>query len=163
MTKHAAKQTKLQPVTEGFRADEDLPVIPVKFNATDAVSASSHAHPRGQLIYASQGIIRVLTPVGTWLVPPTQAIWIPPNIEHDVTFPGKVALFSLFVANSECPRLLPTCAVLKVTALLRELIIRACDLGDKYQVADASYRFMMVLIDEIARGETTEIELPLLS
>lgn len=160
MTKHAAKRTKLQPVTEGFRTDEHLPVIPLRFNATDAVSASPHSHPRGQLIYASHGVVRVVTPEGTWLVPPTQAIWIPPNIEHDVTFPGEVALFSLFVANSTCQQLLQTCAVLKVTALLRELIIRACDLGDKYQVADASYRFMMVLIDEIARAETTEIELP---
>ena len=160
MTKHAAKQTKLQPVTEGFRADEHLPVIPVKFKVTDAISASAHAHPRGQLIYASHGVIRVITPVGTWLVPPTQAIWITPNIEHDVTFPGEVVLFSLFVANSKCHQLLQTCAVLKVTALLRELIIRACDLGDKYQAGSASYRFMMVLIDEIARADITEIELP---
>lgn len=160
MTKHAAKQTRLKPVTDGFRVDEDLPVIPIKFNATDAVSASSHAHPRGQLIYASRGVVRVVTPVGTWIVPPTQAIWIPPNIEHDVTFPGDVALFSLFVANSKCQQLSQTCAVLKVSGLLRELIIRACELGDQYQAGDSSYRFMQVLIDEIVRAETTELELP---
>lgn len=160
MTKHAAKQTKLQPVTEGFRVDEHLPVIPLRFNATDSVSASAHAHPRGQLIYASHGVVRVVTPEGTWMVPPTQAIWIPPNIEHDVTFPGEVALFSLFVANSACQQLSRTCTVLKVSGLLRELITRACDLGDKYQAGSASYRFMMVLIDEIARADITEIELP---
>ena len=160
MTKYAAKQTTLKPVTDGFRPDDDLPVIPIKFTTKDAVSASPHSHPRGQLIYASHGVVRVITPIGTWLVPPTQAIWIPPNIEHYVTFPGEVALFSLFVANAKCQTLSQTCAVLKVSGLLRELIMRACELGDKYQREDASYRFMMVLIDEIARAQITEMELP---
>lgn len=160
MTKYAAKQTTLKPVTDGFRPDDDLPVIPIKFTTKDAVSASPHSHPRGQLIYASHGVVRVITPIGTWLVPPTQAIWIPPNIQHDVTFPGEVALFSLFVANAKCQTLSQTCTVLKVSGLLRELIMRACELGYPYKTEDASYRFMMVLMDEIARAEITQMELP---
>lgn len=160
MPTYKEKQTTLRPVTEGFRSDQDLPVIPIRIEAQDAASASAHAHPRGQLIYASHGVVRVVTPMGTWLVPPTQAIWIPPDVEHDVFFPGKVTLFSLFVAKAECDQLTKACTVIKVSTLLRELIIRACDWGDAYRPQDAGYRFMQVLIDEMARAETTNIDLP---
>lgn len=160
MTKRKEKQTKLRPVTEGFRAEEDLPVIPIKMEAENAASASSHVHPRGQLIYASHGVARVVTPMETWLVPPTQAIWIPPNLEHDVFFPGKVTLYSLFVTKSACKDLPSSCTVLKVTTLMREMIIRACDWGDQYKPNDAGYRFMQVLINEIGLAEPTLIGLP---
>lgn len=160
MTRLKAKQTKLKPVTEGFRTEEDLPVIPIKMEVEDAASASSHAHPRGQLIYASHGVVRVVTPMGTWLVPPTQAIWIPPNLEHDVFFPGKVTLYSLFMTEAACMNLPSSCKVLKVTTLMREMIIRACDWGDQYKKIDSGYRFMQVLIDEIGLAEPTLIDLP---
>lgn len=160
MTKHKEKQTTLKPVTVGFRADEDLPIIPIKMEVQDAASASSHAHPRGQLIYASHGVVRVVTPKGIWLVPPTQAIWIPPNLEHDVFFPGKVTLFSLFLTYSSCDRLPKACTVLKITTLMREMIMRACDWGEHYQPQDAGYRFMQVLIDEISLAGATHIDLP---
>lgn len=160
MPKYKEKKTKLRPVSDGFRADKDLPIIPIKMEVQDAASASSHAHPRGQLIYASQGVVRVVIPVGTWLVPPTQAIWIPPNLEHNVYFPGKVTLYSLFIAQSSCSRLPASCTVLKVTTLLREMISRASDWGDQYVPQDAGYRFMLVLIDEISLAESTILDLP---
>lgn len=160
MTKYKEKQTTLRPVTEGFRVEEDLPVIPIRLEVQDAISASAHSHPRGQLIYASHGVVRIITPLGTWLVPPTQAIWIPPNLEHDVFFPGKVTLFSLFMSEAAC-RLLPeSCTVLRVTTLMREMIIRACDWGDRYQPRDTGYRFMQVLVDEISLAEPTPMVLP---
>lgn len=160
MTKYKEKKTKLEPVTEGFRAEEGLPVIPIKMEVEDAASASAHAHPRGQLIYASHGVVRVITPMGTWLVPPTQAIWIPPNLEHDVIFPGKVTLYSLFMSEDSCKYFPKSCAVLKVTALMREMIVRACDWGDQYKLGDPGYRFMQVLIHEISLSEPTLIDLP---
>lgn len=160
MTKYKEKQTTLQPVTEGFRAEENLPVIPLRLDVQDAVSASAHSHPRGQLIYASHGVVRVITPLGTWLVPPTQAIWIPPHLEHDVFFPGKVTLFSLFVSEAACCPLPEACTVLRVTTLIREMIIRACDWGDRYRHQEAGYRFMQVLIDELSLAEPTPIDLP---
>jgi AraC-like DNA-binding protein len=160
MPLNKVKQTILKPVTEGFREDRDLPVIPVKVEAEDALSAKPHSHPRGQLIYASRGVVRVITPDGNWLVPPTQTIWIPPHVEHDVFFPGKVTLYSLFVSEAECCLLPGTCTVFKVSPLLREMILRAFDWGDSYLPHSAGYRFMYVLIDEIARSELTKIDLP---
>lgn len=138
----------------------DLPIIPIKVETEDAASASPHAHPRGQLIYASQGVVRVITPNGTWLVPPTQTIWLPPNIEHDVYFPGRVTLYSLFISSAQSLTLPPACTVLKVSPLLREMIFRAFEFGDSYKPDSPGYRFMRVLIDEIARSKPTRIDLP---
>jgi AraC-like DNA-binding protein len=160
MTKYKEKKTILKPVTAGFRIDNDLPVIPIELNVQDAVSASAHSHPRGQLIYASHGIVRIVTTLGTWLVPPTQAIWIPPNLQHDVIFPGKVTLYSLFMSETACKRLPKICTVLKITALIREMIMRASEWGDQYQPQDQGYRFMQVLIDELSLADATLIDIP---
>lgn len=74
MPTYTVKQTRFRPVTAGFRDEPHIPIISVRMEIKDAGCATSHAHPRGQLIYASHGIARVITDFGTWLIPPTQAI-----------------------------------------------------------------------------------------
>lgn len=44
-----------------------------------------HSHSRGQLAYASSGVIKVYTDSGSWIVPPSQAVWIPGGIRHSLT------------------------------------------------------------------------------
>lgn len=160
MPTYNGKATKLRSVTTGFRQEPALIVIPLKLEIERAQCAAPHAHPRGQLVYASQGIVRVLTQEGTWLTPPTQAVWIPPNIEHETTFPAKVTLYSLFVSPESCASMPSKCMVLKVDNLLREMIVRSLIWSDTYEIGDAGFRFMQVLLDEVSRAEPTEIQLP---
>ena len=39
-----------------------------------------HTHPRAQLIFAAEGVMRVVTAEGAWVVPPQRAVWLPAGV-----------------------------------------------------------------------------------
>jgi AraC-like DNA-binding protein len=51
-------------------------------------SYRSHHHPWAQLAYPIRGAIRICAAGMAWIVPPNRAVWIPPEIDHDVTVLG---------------------------------------------------------------------------
>ncbi|UFS72009.1 helix-turn-helix transcriptional regulator [Geomonas sp. RF6] len=155
------KLPKLTPIEIGYRIDASLPVIPFAMEVNRAGCAAPHAHPRGQFIYASSGVMRVVSREAIWVVPPSQGVWVPPEVDHEVYFPGEVALRNLFIDPSVTPVLPPACAVLKVSPLLRELILRAVEVGEEYRPETAAWRLMQVLVDELRRAEETKLSLPM--
>src|SRR6201987_3067404 len=87
-----------------------------------------HFHDRDQLVYASRGVMTVRTRDGDWVVPTHRAVWIPAEVPHMITMSGMVAMRTLYLK----PRLAGTmprgCCVAHVSALLRKLVLHACDL-----------------------------------
>ncbi len=156
-----AKLPKLAPIEIGWRTEPHLPVIPLSMEVSQAGCAAPHAHPRGQLIYASQGVMRVVSGKEVLVVPPSQAVWVPPDVEHEVYFPGEVSLRNLFLERGVSGRLPRECTILKVSPLLRELILKAVIIGESYTPESAGYRLMTVLIDELCQAEPTELRLPM--
>lgn len=163
-----AKLTRMAPVVLGYRLDPNLPIIPLsmevspqQLQAQQVGCAAVHAHPRGQLIYASSGVMRVICGRDIWVVPPSQAVWVPPDQEHEVYFPGDVALRNLFIDPSATIGLPQQCTVLKVSSLLRELILKAVKIGENYQPNSAGWRLMQVLLDELQLAEATPLHLPM--
>jgi len=154
------KLTKLPPIVIGYHLDPLLPIIPLSLEVSQAGCAAPHAHPRGQLIYAESGVMRVLCGRETWLVPPSQAVWVPPHQEHEVYFPGRAALRNLFVDPTATAGLPEGCRVLKVTPLLRELIARAVQIGAEYRPDSPGWRLMEVLLDELRQAQETPLNLP---
>lgn len=155
------KLPKLPPIVVGYRIDPDLPVIPLAMQVSHAGCAAAHAHPRGQLIYASSGVMRIICRRDIWIVPPSQAVWVPPGIEHEVYFPGDVSLRNLFIDPSATTCLPEHCTVLRVSPLLRELILRAVTAGDSYAPGSPGYRLMSVILDELRQAEPTPLHLPM--
>lgn len=155
------KLPRLAPITLGYLLDPKLPIIPLAMEVERAGCAAPHAHPRGQLIYASSGVMRVICGCDIWVVPPSQAVWVPPNQEHEVYFPGEVALRNLFIDPTATAGLLELCAVLKVSALLRELILKAVEIGEEYEPESAGWRLMQVLLDELRQAGPTPLHLPM--
>lgn len=161
LTMNIYKLTKLPPIEIGYRIDPALPVIPLAMQVNQAGCAAPHAHPRGQLIYASCGVMRVVCGRDIWVVPPSQAVWVPPGIEHEVYFPGEASLRNLFIDPSVSTGLPKDCTVLKVSPLLRELILKAVVIGDNYVPGSPGYRLMMVILDELRQSEPTALHLPM--
>ena len=155
------KLPKLPPIEIGFRIDPALPVIPFAMQVSQAGCAAPHAHPRGQLIFARSGVMRVVCGGDIWVVPPSQAVWVPPGIEHEVYFPGEVSLCNLFIDPFVSAGLPQGCVVFKVSSLLRELILKAVLVGDNYSSGSPGYRLMMVILDELHLAEPTELHLPM--
>jgi AraC-like DNA-binding protein len=161
LTMNVDKLTKLPPVEIGYRIEPALPIIPLAMQVNQAGCAAPHVHPRGQLIFASSGVMRVVCGRDVWVVPHSQAVWVPPEIEHEVYFPGEVSLRNLFIDPSASAELPEVCTILKISPLLRELILKAVLIGDNYLSGSPAYRIMMVLLDELRQSEPTELHLPM--
>ena len=56
-----------------------------------------HAHPWGQVALSATGVVRVTAPHGSYIVPPSRAVWIPPGVEHAVTVIEDAELLTLYL------------------------------------------------------------------
>ena len=79
-----------------------------------------HSHPWGQVAMSATGVIRMTAAHSTFLVPPSRALWIPPDVEHVVTTVEEAEIRTLYLHPSLA--LWPRCRVLEVSPLLRELV-----------------------------------------
>ena len=120
-----------------------------------------HSHPRFQLVYAARGVMTVDTRDATWVVPPQRAVWMPPQVEHRITTKGVLELRSLYIQPRAAARMPRTCEVLEVTALLRELIVRATQLPMEYDLRGPAGRLVRLLLDELASLPRLPYHLPM--
>lgn len=120
-----------------------------------------HRHERAQLIYATQGVMRVDTPVGIWVVPPMRAIWVPPGIDHELRVSSALQLRTLFVRWPLRRSLPDECCVIEVSSLLRELILRLVALGASREVGGASDPMIEVVFEEMRRLKVLPLHVPL--
>jgi AraC-like DNA-binding protein len=55
-----------------------------------------HSHPWAQVAISTTGVIRLTVNHGTYIVPPSRALWIPPRVEHAVTMVEDADLRTLY-------------------------------------------------------------------
>ncbi|MBI5255362.1 MAG: helix-turn-helix transcriptional regulator [Burkholderiales bacterium] len=106
-----------------------------------------HSHPWAQIAFSTVGSVRMTAAHGTYLVPPSRALWIPPGVEHAVTVVDDAELVTLYLhqPRGHCGPQLPRaqqapwrqCRVLEVSDLLRALVLQLDDAPD---VPDAPAR-----------------------
>jgi AraC-like DNA-binding protein len=127
---------------------------------SDGHALAPHAHPWGQLIYAASGLITVWTEQGSWVVPPHWAVWAPAGVSHGLRFTGAASLRTLYL-RPDLASPAPASAVVEVSPLLRELILRAVQIG----MLDARERTHVALVDLIVHEFSTRpaptLDLPL--
>ncbi|MBB3227289.1 AraC-like DNA-binding protein [Luteibacter sp. Sphag1AF] len=123
----------------------------------------AHNHRRGQLLYASQGLIEVFTDQGSWLLPPRRALWIPPGVTHEVRMIGAVSTRSAYVLpHAVAAAGLPVaCRVMTVSPLLHALLSEAVDLPTLYEVNGRDGDVMRLLLTETAIMEELPLNAPL--
>lgn len=88
-----------------------------------------HAHGSDQLIYATRGLMHVLSGNSTWLIPPQFALWIPSRRAHQLHMRSAVSMRTLYLRPGLVRRFGNSCHVLHVTSLLREVIIETVAAG----------------------------------
>jgi AraC-like DNA-binding protein len=92
-----------------------------------------HRHDRAQLLYAISGVMAISTPEGSFVIPPQRAVWIPPDVEHQVACRGQVSVRTLYIDPLEDG--LPTrCRVIEVSELLRALILETMTFRPEYDL-----------------------------
>ncbi len=141
--------------------DTPRPVVAAATDYPAGHSTDWHTHPRGQLIYAIQGVMGVHADDGVRLVPPERAVWMPAGVRHRVECRNDVRMRSVFPDDASGAALPETCTVVTVSPLLRELIQAAMDVPTDYDLTGADGRLMAVLLDQLRRLPETPLFLPL--
>lgn len=120
-----------------------------------------HWHARGQFAYAVSGTMRVRTARHAWIVPPSRALWLPPHTVHEIQMYGVVQMHSLYAGAAAGAGMPADCAVLEVSPLARELIVRAAELPANYDERGEDGLLMRLLMAEICRLPRGGLDLPL--
>lgn len=141
--------------------DPSLPILTLSHDRPESFAMPGHRHHRAELIYAAEGVMRVSTERATWVVPPQQAVWIPPGLEHSASHIGPVALRILYFHPLIAQSLLPSCCVINVSPLLREMILHATALGQQYEPDTPEARVMAVIPDLLSDIRPEPLQLPL--
>jgi len=160
MTTYNDLLTRLEPTDLGYVIDSDKPVLPYWKQVTNAMCSIPHSHPRGQFIFSSRGVTRVVTGEGIFLIPPSQAFWCPPNVTHEVVFSGAVDIANLFIDPAWGYSLPLNPQIFNVSSLVSSLVKRAIEMGCDYKTNGKEYRLMLVLLDEISALEKSLLALP---
>jgi len=121
----------------------------------------SHEHKRHQLLYAATGVVKTITPEGSWIVPPRRALWIPAGVMHEVHMDGEVSTRSAYLQPDAARDLWRHCQVIAVSPLLHELLEAAVDLPAEYALDSRDGRLMALLLDEIRAMPTLALNTPL--
>ncbi|MCI3205947.1 MULTISPECIES: helix-turn-helix transcriptional regulator [Pandoraea] len=91
-----------------------------------------HQHRHGQLAFAVRGVVRVLTSTAIWTLPPSRAVWLPSDVEHELHAVGDAQICNVYME----PRMFPwdwvRPTVILVTPLIRELAVTVGRDGDSY-------------------------------
>src|ERR1051326_896291 len=107
-----------------------------------------HAHPWGQLIFASDGVMRVQAGDRLWLVPPQRALWAPPGAPHEIWARGAFAMRTVYLSPRLCSLLPSECEAIEVSAFLRELVLYVVRLGMLDGTNSLQRRLIGVLTDQ---------------
>lgn len=119
-----------------------------------------HGHARGQLLGTMQGLIALGTDDGRWLIPPINAIWLPPHVEHEFVSHGAFHGWSVYVAEAACLALPDRPRVIRLSGLLNEAVARAANWPGG-SLTPAQERIAGVILDEIAATPEEAFELPM--
>ncbi len=140
-----------------------LPALPAAILVKDFAMAPGaqfdrHTHDRHQLAWAATGILIAHAAEGTWVLPPTRALWIPAAIPHEVRASGRAVMRALYIAPARCPIRWHAPQPVAVRPLLAELITH---LDNPDLEARRRTRAESVLIDQLEPVPSATIETPL--
>jgi AraC-like DNA-binding protein len=120
-----------------------------------------HGTSWAQLIFATRGAVTVHGPEGMWVVPPQRALYVPPNLPHDVEVPSGVVLRTLYMRRPLRRGLPTSCQAVHVSPLLRELLRRAFQLDTLDRRIREQRNLIEVLFDQLTTLPLTTIDLPM--
>lgn len=124
-----------------------------------------HEHPWPQLTFSTRGVIRLSTQDGSYIVPPSRALWVPANMPHSITLIEDAELRTVYLHAWIAPTW-EKCEVLEISPLLRALMLALDTTPDGLPPADphAPQRERMIaplLVDELERATQIRIDVPL--
>lgn len=119
-----------------------------------------HSHPRAQLVYAVDGVMRVTTPQGLWALPPLRALWVPAGVAHGVDMVSQVSMRSLYIHADAAQHFWQQCQVIEVNGLLRELILALTAEPIDYPLGGRAEQIANLILAELLSARVIPIQIP---
>jgi len=157
---HIEKHTIIDPVVIDLEINPTRPVLSFATSIYNNKWAGPHAHPRAQIMYATEGVMKVITQQQVWMVTPMQAIWVPAMEMHEVCFPNHVEVRNLFLDPSITADLPATSFAFDASSFFKELTARIAQFDYHRPLTDSEYRIVQVLLDEISVLHPASLNLP---
>ncbi|WP_247687531.1 AraC family transcriptional regulator [Pseudoalteromonas luteoviolacea] len=163
MTENLSKQTNNSWVSVKSRFKRSQlgkPVFPRATTMPQWEHVEEHSHPWGQLTYISDGVMTIFTPQGSFVIPPQQALWIPPNVGHELYCRYGGHFRSVYIDQKYQTLLGDQAKSMVVSDLLKALILEICTWPDDYTLDDKTQRFIDVFIDRLEQAPTSDFFIP---
>lgn len=183
-TPRGASRTAIAPLTPQLYAPSaERPVRAKQRRLTPQQQVVPHRHAWAQVAFAIEGVTRLTAENGTYLVPPSRALWIPPGVEHAVTVLEDTHLVTLYLhqpdgacgpraalaaasADGDAGDPWQHCRVLEVSDLLRALALQLDARPDDAPPPDAADLQREALLsalvaDELARARPVRLGIAL--
>lgn len=144
----------------GRRMDPECPVLCLSEQLPAGSIRTPHSHPRAQLAWAASGVLKVNTASGSWIVPPSHAVWIASNMEHEIQVVSDASIGYLFVDVSVTHRLPDQCLVLTINPLMRELILKLASLDLSPPMSSKTANLIEVVLDQLGEQQASPLHLP---
>ena len=162
----SAPATSIGPLTPHLYAPDALRPLRAKehFLKADTL-VELHAHPWPQLTFSTRGVIRLSTLEGSYIVPPSRALWVPPDMPHSISLIEDAELRTVYLHAWLGPGW-DKCEVLEISPLMRALMLALDTTPDGRPPADpqAPQRERWIaplLVDELERATQIRIDVPL--
>ncbi len=136
-----------------------MPVAALAEDCPNGYDSPRHQHPSAQLIYAVRGVMVVSTAEGQWIVPPSRGLWMPSDTLHSIRMVGEVKMRTAFIDSTMTSSMPQCCAVLKISSLLRELILALIDIPIPYELDSKGGRMARLHLDEVQGMGTLPLHL----
>jgi len=142
----------LTSLKERHRSDD--PVVPHQAYYPVSLQGKMHSHDRGQLVCATTFALEVVTDERRWMLQPGHAAWLPGRISHSILSSGTPGIFrSLYIRPDLASRLGQQVAVIHLSPLLREILMRLIESYDDRGGHGVYPHLAALSLDEIARAE----------
>ncbi|HET7794325.1 MAG TPA: helix-turn-helix transcriptional regulator [Rhizobacter sp.] len=162
------RHTSLPPVDpQGYAPTPDYPVRAKSRRLAADTHIVPHSHPWGQLAFSVTGVVRMTAARSTFIVPPSRAVWIPPNVEHVVTVVEDADLRTLYLhqdaehcgpeVNAAPDSPWRECRVVEVSSLLRELVVHMDAEPGRRQPTERERHLSALVLDELRRAQPVPI------
>ena len=151
-----------------YMPDATRPVRAKRQRLSTDTRVVPHRHDWAQLAVSATGVVRLTVAHGTYIVPPSRALWIPPGVEHAVSVVEDADLLTLYLhqPRGRCgPQVARAdespwrqCRVLEVSDLLRALALELDATPDGGAAAPSpddlrrEARLSALVLDELRRA-----------
>ncbi|WP_175625978.1 MULTISPECIES: helix-turn-helix domain-containing protein [Oxalobacteraceae] len=119
-----------------------------------------HQHARGQLLYATKGLMRVASNNGIWFIPPTRGLWIPAGIVHDQLILSAVQMRTLYIDERHAAHLGDKVRVIEVSPMLRELILALVEEPVEYEDNEKNRAVVTLILHQLQHSKTIPLAIP---